>query len=51
MTDFPPENSVGLVSPQVHHFDEPLVLRSGKRLDNYHLIYELGNSTRATMPF
>lgn len=35
-----PENSVGLVTPQCLHFDEPLVLRSGKRIAAYDLMVE-----------
>lgn len=32
--------SVGLVTPRVHHFDEPLTLRSGKVLPSYDLVVE-----------
>ena len=35
-----PENSVGLVTPQLYHFDEPLELRSGKALAAYDLMVE-----------
>lgn len=35
-----PDNSVGLVTPQRAHFDEPLELRSGKLLENYDIVYE-----------
>lgn len=35
-----PNDSVGLVTPQVHHFDQPLALRSGRVLPSYHLVYE-----------
>lgn len=35
-----PENSVGLVTPQLLHFDEPLTLRSGKVLESYDLMVE-----------
>lgn len=35
-----PEASVGVVIPQSMHFDEPLSLRSGARLDAYELAYE-----------
>jgi homoserine O-acetyltransferase len=31
---------VGLVTPQVHHFDQPLTLRSGRVLPSYDLVYE-----------
>nr|VFJ47669.1 MAG: homoserine O-acetyltransferase [Candidatus Kentron sp. FW]VFJ62951.1 MAG: homoserine O-acetyltransferase [Candidatus Kentron sp. FW] len=35
-----PTASVGLVTPQTHHFDTPLPLDCGRTLDNYDLIYE-----------
>ena len=35
-----PADSVGLVAPQVAHFDEPLPLRSGRTLNSYQLVYE-----------
>ncbi len=34
------ENSVGIVTPALHHFDEPLTLRSGKILQSYDLMVE-----------
>ncbi|MCU0482045.1 MAG: homoserine O-acetyltransferase [Anaerolineae bacterium] len=37
---FTRENSVGLVERQFAHFDAPLKLRSGGRLDNFTLAYE-----------
>ncbi|HBX36068.1 MAG TPA: homoserine O-acetyltransferase, partial [Pseudohongiella sp.] len=40
MPDVLPENSVGLVTPQLYHFDEPLTLRSGKELKAYDLMVE-----------
>ncbi|MEZ5490105.1 MAG: homoserine O-acetyltransferase [Gammaproteobacteria bacterium] len=40
MPEVIPENSVGLVEPEVHHFDEPLKLRSGKVLPCYDLMVE-----------
>lgn len=40
MPDTIPENSVGLVTPQLLHFDEPLTLRSGKVLESYDLMVE-----------
>jgi len=40
MPDSIPENSVGLVTPEVHHFDEPLLLDCGKTLEQYDLIIE-----------
>lgn len=33
-------HSVGIVTPKVERFDEPLPLRSGRTLDSYELIYE-----------
>ena len=33
-------NSVGLVSPQIAHFDQPLELACGRRLENFQLVYE-----------
>lgn len=33
-------HSVGIVTPQVQHFDEPLSLVSGKTLKQYDLVYE-----------
>jgi homoserine O-acetyltransferase/O-succinyltransferase len=36
----PPEGSVGVVSPKLAHFDEPIELKSGARLDSYDLAYE-----------
>ena len=36
---FPPD-SVGLVTPQVAHFSEPLALACGRSLPAYDLIYE-----------
>ena len=35
-----PEDSVGIVEPQLHHFDEPLTLRSGRVLPQYDLMVE-----------
>jgi len=35
-----PADSVGLVSPQVAHFAEPLTLACGRTLADYQLIYE-----------
>jgi len=35
-----PDDSVGIVTPKVQRFDQPLTLRSGKVLDSYELIYE-----------
>lgn len=35
-----PADSVGVVTPQVVQFDEPLTLKSGKTLESYELIYE-----------
>ena len=36
----PPEGTVGTVSPKFECFDEPIVLKSGARLDAYQLAYE-----------
>jgi homoserine O-acetyltransferase len=36
----PPEGSVGVVSPKLAHFNEPIELKSGARLDSYALAYE-----------
>src|SRR3954463_10336448 len=36
----PPEGSVGVVSPRLAHFSDPLKLRSGTRLEAYDLAYE-----------
>lgn len=35
-----PADSVGLVVPKIHHFEEPLPLDSGRELPEYQLIYE-----------
>ncbi|MFT0865231.1 homoserine O-succinyltransferase MetX [Pseudomonas sp. CAM1A] len=35
-----PEDSVGLVTPQIARFDEPLALACGRALASYELIYE-----------
>jgi homoserine O-acetyltransferase/O-succinyltransferase len=35
-----PADSVGLVTPQVHHFDAPLALDCGRSLPEYDLTYE-----------
>jgi homoserine O-acetyltransferase len=35
-----PEDSVGLVTPQVEHFAEPLALACGRSLGDYQLVYE-----------
>lgn len=40
MPDVIPEDSVGLVTEQKHHFIEPLQLRSGRVLPEYTLVYE-----------
>ena len=40
MPEFLPENSVGIVKPQLFHFDEALTLRSGKVLKAYELMVE-----------
>ncbi|GAA5315085.1 MAG: homoserine O-acetyltransferase [Candidatus Pelagadaptatus aseana] len=40
MTKVFPEDSVGLVTPQTFHFDEPLTLASGRELKAYDLVVE-----------
>jgi len=40
MPEFLPEDSVGIVTPQCFHFDEPLPLRSGKVIKSYDLMVE-----------
>ncbi|WP_207937379.1 homoserine O-acetyltransferase [Pseudomonas sp. 51_B] len=35
-----PEDSVGLVTPQIAMFDEPLALACGRSLNSYELVYE-----------
>lgn len=40
MPDVIPADSVGLVTPQLLHFDEPLTLRSGRVLPQYDLMIE-----------
>ncbi|MER2296424.1 MULTISPECIES: homoserine O-succinyltransferase MetX [Pseudomonas] len=35
-----PEDSVGLVTPQIARFDEPLALACGRSLNSYELVYE-----------
>ena len=40
MAELIPTDSVGLVTPKVYKFDEPLTLRSGKVLPKYELVVE-----------
>jgi homoserine O-acetyltransferase len=40
MPEFLPEDSVGIVTAQCFHFDEPLPLRSGKVIKSYDLMVE-----------
>jgi len=40
MPEYIPEDSVGLVEGAVAHFEEPLELESGQRLERYDLAYE-----------
>jgi homoserine O-acetyltransferase len=40
MPEFLPEDSVGIVTAQCFHFDEPLPLRSGKVIKSYDLMIE-----------
>ena len=44
---FPPD-SVGLVTPQMAHFSEPLALACGRSLPAYDLIYETYGTLNAT---
>ncbi|MDZ4323497.1 MAG: homoserine O-acetyltransferase, partial [Pseudomonas sp.] len=46
-TAFPPD-SVGLVTPQVAYFSEPLALACGRSLPAYDLIYETYGTLNAT---
>jgi homoserine O-acetyltransferase len=43
-----PADSVGLVSPKVAHFAEPLALACGRTLDDYQLIYETYGTLNAS---
>ncbi len=43
-----PTNSVGLVSPQRAHFDQPLRLACGRTIDQYELVYETYGELNAT---
>ncbi|WP_341303956.1 homoserine O-acetyltransferase [Pseudomonas sp. TMP25] len=43
-----PQDSVGLVTPQVLHFAEPLALACGRGLADYQLIYETYGELNAT---
>ncbi|MCD8521768.1 MAG: homoserine O-acetyltransferase [Saccharospirillaceae bacterium] len=47
MPDVIPDDSVGLVTPQLQHFDQPLTLRSGRVLSQYDLMYETYGSLNA----
>lgn len=40
MPDSLPSDSVGLVSPETLHFDQPIALACGQTLDNYNLVVE-----------
>ncbi len=40
MSQMRPADSVGLVTPRSHHFDEPLPLDCGRELASYDLVYE-----------
>jgi len=42
-----PENSVGLVEPKTQHFDEALLLSSGKIIEQYDIVYETYGSLNA----
>jgi len=43
-----PENSVGLVSPETYHFDEPLTLACGRTLKQYDLVVETYGTLNAS---
>lgn len=43
-----PEDSVGLVTPQIARFDEPLALACGRSLAGYELIYETYGTLNST---
>ena len=43
-----PTDSVGLVSPQRAHFDQPLRLACGRTIDQYELVYETYGELNAT---
>ena len=42
------EDSVGLVSPKIEPFVEPLALACGRSLANYQLVYETYGQLNAT---
>ena len=44
----PPEGSVGVVSPKLARFQDPIALKSGARLDTYDLAYETYGTLNAT---
>ncbi|MFJ4346055.1 homoserine O-acetyltransferase [Pseudomonas sp. NPDC089401] len=43
-----PEDSVGLVTPQIAKFDEPLALACGRSLNSYELVYETYGTLNAS---
>jgi len=43
----PPEGSVGVVSPKLARFEDPIALKSGARLDAYELAYESSGALNA----
>jgi len=43
-----PEDSVGLVTPQIARFDEPLALACGRSLASYELVYETYGTLNST---
>ncbi len=43
-----PEDSVGLVTPQIARFDEPLALACGRSLHSYELVYETYGTLNAS---
>lgn len=48
MPEVIPANSVGIVTPQVVHFDEPLTLACGRTLEQYQLVIETYGELNAT---
>ncbi|MFZ5934935.1 homoserine O-acetyltransferase [Pseudomonas putida] len=43
-----PEDSVGLVTPQIARFDQPLALACGRSLNSYELVYETYGTLNAS---
>ncbi|MEC7376134.1 MAG: homoserine O-acetyltransferase, partial [Pseudomonadota bacterium] len=47
MPDSLPADSVGIVTPQTHHFDAPIDLACGQTLESYDLVVETYGSLNA----